>query len=605
MCGIVGAISERNVVPILIEGLKRLEYRGYDSAGLAVLTENNQLHLVKSVGKVAELTKKASQENLFAPLGIAHTRWATHGAPSEENAHPHISGDIAIVHNGIIENDMELRQFLQEQGYVFSSDTDSEVIAHLLHHLYQQYGDFAKAWQEMAKRLKGAFAIAAISSRLPQEIWCLRHGSSLVLGLGVLESFVASDVAALVPLTQEVIYLEDGDSACLTKETVTIWNGAGEQVQRPVTIAGIHAADLSLGHFRHFMHKEIHEQPEAVADTLAALLNPSKQEICIPFLDQLAKITRVQTLACGTSHHAALVARYWIEALAGIPVATEVASEFRYRQAYLDDSTLLIAISQSGETADTLAALKTAKEKSNGLSLAICNVPQSALVREASLHLLTDAGIEVGVASTKAFTTQLCVLLVLAAAIAKAKGRLDEETEKALLSELLLLPEKLQEALKSETLVAQWAHSIANFSHALYLGRGVQYPIALEGALKLKEIAYIHAEGYPGGELKHGPLALVTRDMPVIALLPDPPLYEKMRANIEEVRARDGLLYLIGAQTEKLAAVVKDILPLPQAQWTRPIIDTIPLQLLAYHAAVFKGTDVDKPRNLAKAVTVE
>ena len=605
MCGIIGAISERNVTPLLLEGLKRLEYRGYDSAGLAVLAENSKLHLARSVGKVADLAKKISQHPLAASIGIAHTRWATHGAPSEKNAHPHISGDIAIVHNGIIENDMELRQFLQEQGYVFSSDTDSEVIAHLLHHLYQQYGDFARAWQAMARDLKGAFAIAAISSRLPQEIWCLRHGSSLVIGLGVLESFVASDVAALVPLTQEVIYLEDGDSACLTKERVTIWNSAGEKVQRPVTIAGIHAADLALGHFRHFMHKEIHEQPEAMADTLAIWLDATHKTINVPFIESLRHITRVQTLACGTSHHAALVARYWLESLADIPVATEVASEFRYRHAYLDDSTLLIAISQSGETADTLAALKTARQKSQALSLAICNVPQSSLVRESRLHMLTDAGIEVGVASTKAFTTQLCVLLVLAAAIAKAKGRLDEETEKALVSELLLLPEKLQETLKSETLVAEWAHSIANFSHALYLGRGVQYPIALEGALKLKEIAYIHAEGYPGGELKHGPLALVTRDMPVIALLPDPPLYEKMRANIEEVRARDGLLYLIGAQTEKFAAIVKDILPLPQAQWTRPIIDTIPLQLLAYHAAVFKGTDVDKPRNLAKSVTVE
>lgn len=605
MCGIVGAISERNVVPILLEGLKRLEYRGYDSAGLAVLTENNQLHLVKSVGKVAELTKKISQENLFALLGIAHTRWATHGAPSEKNAHPHISGDIAIVHNGIVENDAELRLILEEKGYVFSSDTDSEVIAHLLHHLRQQYGNFRRAWQEMARILKGAFAIAAISKGLPEEIWCLRHGSSLVIGIGVLETFVASDVAALALLTQEVIYLEDGDSACLTKKNVTIWNRAGDCVQRPVMIAGAHAADLSLGHFRHFMHKEIHEQPEAVADTLAALLNPSKQQICIPFLDQLAQITRVQTLACGTSHHAALVARYWIEALANIPVATEAASEFRYRQAYSDDTTLFVAISQSGETADTLAALKTAKEKSKGLSLSICNAPQSALVREADLHLLTDAGIEVGVASTKAFTTQLCVLLILAAAIAKAKGCLKQETENTLVAELLLLPEKLREALQSEDMVEKWAHALVDFSHALYIGRGVQYPIALEGALKLKEIAYIHAEGYPGGELKHGPLALVTHDMPVIALLPEPPLYEKMRANIEEVRARDGLLYLVGARTEKLASIGKGVLPLPQAQWTRPIIDTVPLQLLAYHAAVLKGTDVDKPRNLAKAVTVE
>ncbi len=609
MCGIVGAVAQRNVVPILLEGLRRLEYRGYDSAGL--VTIDGGLKRARSVGRVAALAESCAEHGLAGNLGIAHTRWATHGAPSEANAHPHVSGGLAVVHNGIIENHEALRARLKAAGYVFTSETDTEVIAHLLDLHYKETQDLLAATRAAVTALEGAYAIGVVSADSPGRLICARKGSPLLIGLGIEENFIASDVSALLPVTQRVIYLEEGDVADIGLLNVDIYDAAGNKVDRSVHVSELSADMAELGTYRHFMQKEIHEQPRALTDTLlVAVAQDRIQPEWFGFdaAEVLGKVNAVTFLACGTSYHAAKVATYWLEEIAGIPAIAEIASEYRYRTSVPNPDALIVTISQSGETADTLAALNHAKALGQDRTLTICNVPESALTRASRLKFLTRAGPEIGVASTKAFTTQLAGLFLLTLVLAKLRGRLSAEQESAHLAALRSLPNKLQQVLALEPQVEAWSQRFANKHHALFLGRGVHYPIALEGALKLKEISYIHAEAYPAGELKHGPLALVDEDMPVVTIAPNDQLIEKLKSNLQEVRARGGELYVFAdgdVHIEESTFVHVIRLPGGSNGMLSPILHTVPLQLLSYHAALQKGTDVDKPRNLAKSVTVE
>ncbi|EZP68276.1 glutamine--fructose-6-phosphate transaminase (isomerizing) [Pseudomonas sp. P7] len=610
MCGIVGAVAERNVTAILIEGLKRLEYRGYDSAGVAVFTNAGKLERMRRPGKVSELEQALAGEPLVGRLGIAHTRWATHGAPCERNAHPHFSGDLAVVHNGIIENHEVLREQLKSLGYVFTSDTDTEVIAHLLNHKLKDHSDLTTALKATVKELHGAYGLAVVSASQPDRVVAARSGSPLVIGLGLGENFLASDQLALRQVTDRFMYLEEGDIADIRRESVAIWDVNGNSVEREAVQYRDGAEAADKGEYRHFMLKEIHEQPAVVQRTLEGRLSQS-QVLVNAFGPQaaelFAKVRNVQIVACGTSYHAGMVARYWLEDLAGIPCQVEVASEFRYRKVVVQPDTLFVTISQSGETADTLAALRNAKELGFLASLAICNVSISSLVRESDLTLLTQAGREIGVASTKAFTTQLVGLLLLTLSLGQVRGTLAEGVEATLVEELRRLPTRLGEALAMDSVVEKVAELFADKNHTLFLGRGAQYPVAMEGALKLKEISYIHAEAYPAGELKHGPLALVDDDMPVVTVAPNNELLEKLKSNLQEVRARGGQLVVFA--DEKASMINGEgthVINMPHINDTlSPILYTIPLQLLSYYVAVLKGTDVDQPRNLAKSVTVE
>ncbi len=613
MCGIVGASSTRNVVPILIDGIRRLEYRGYDSTGLAVVDgAAGAWHLTRlvSTARVADLAAQASSTRLSAVTGISHTRWATHGAPTTANAHPHTSnGEIAVVHNGIIENFEPLRERLKAQGYEFVTQTDSEVIAHLVHAHWHDAGggDLLRAVQMTVAEFHGAYAIAVISTREPGRIVGARAGSPLVVGIGADDHFLASDAAALLSVTRKVAYLEDGDIADVRCESWAIHDARGERVDRPVITVEASGAAVELGPYRHYMQKEIFEQPRAVADTLEAVAGIDASLFGAAAPRVLAHIDSVLVLACGTSYYSALVAKQWIETLVRIPCTVEIASEYRYRDSVAHPTALVVVVSQSGETADTLAALKHAKELGHEHTLAICNVATSSMVRQTALTYLTRAGAEIGVASTKAFTTQLVALFLLALTVAKLRNSLTAEEEAHWLRGLRHLPVALQAALALEPQVIAWAERFAKKQHALFLGRGLHYPIALEGALKLKEISYIHAEAYPAGELKHGPLALVDADMPVVAIAPNDALLEKLKSNLQEVRARGGELYVLADLDSKLApSEGVHLIRLPEhAGLLSPVVHTIPLQLLAYHVAVLRGTDVDKPRNLAKSVTVE
>ncbi|KDN99862.1 glutamine--fructose-6-phosphate transaminase (isomerizing) [Pseudomonas donghuensis] len=611
MCGIVGAVAERNITTILIEGLKRLEYRGYDSAGLAVFTQQGNLERRRRIGKVSELEAAVAAEPLAGNLGIAHTRWATHGAPTEHNAHPHFSGhELAVVHNGIIENHEELREKLKGLGYSFSSETDTEVIVHLLDHTLKTLPDLADALKAAVKQLHGAYGLAVISAKQPDRLLAARSGSPLVIGLGHGENFLASDQLALRQVTDRFMYLEEGDIAEIRRDQVTIWDVAGTQVQRETVQyhEGAEAADK--GAYRHFMLKEIHEQPTVVQRTLEGRLG--KDHVMVQAFgpqaaELFAKVRNVQIVACGTSYHAGMVARYWLESLAGIPCHVEVASEFRYRKVVVQSDTLFVSISQSGETADTLAALRNAKELGFLGSLAICNVGISSLVRESDLTLLTQAGPEIGVASTKAFTTQLVSLMLLTLSLGQVRGTLAAGVEAELVEELRRLPTRLGEALAMDAIVEKTAELFADKHHTLFLGRGAQFPVAMEGALKLKEISYIHAEAYPAGELKHGPLALVDSDMPVVTVAPNNELLEKLKSNLQEVRARGGELIVFADEAAGMSnGEGTHVIAVPHIiDALAPILYTIPLQLLSYYVAVLKGTDVDQPRNLAKSVTVE
>jgi len=610
MCGIVGAVAARDVVPILMEGLRRLEYRGYDSAGLAVIEDGDIMRL-RRAGKVQELQSALDKNPVHGVIGISHTRWATHGAPNETNAHPHMSGsDIAIVHNGIIENYEELREDLKKRGYKFSSDTDTEVVVHRIDMHVKEYGELSAAVKATVADLEGAYALVVMSKNDPGKLVLARAGCPVVVGIGVEENFVASDVAALLPVTRKFMFLDEGDIALVERESVRIWDASGDEVRRPVRESQLTADAAERGKFRHYMQKEIHEQAEAVARTLAeriangkvldAAFGPKANEV----LDQ----TRgVHIVACGTSYHAGLVARYWIEQLCRLPCTVEIASEYRYRSPVVPEGTLFVTISQSGETADTLAALRAAMKMDYVSALTICNVPESSIVRESDLVMMTHAGQEIGVASTKAFTTQLVALALLTISLARRNG-LDRERERELVTQLAELPELVKQVLGLDAAIETLAEHFVDKHHALFLGRGVQNPIAMEGALKLKEITYIHAEAYAAGELKHGPLALVDEDMPVVTVAPDDELLEKLKSNLQEVRARGGQLYVfadprvqfgdrVGIHTTRMPAEIQD--------FQAPILYTIPLQLLAYHVAVLKGTDVDQPRNLAKSVTVE
>ncbi|AZD19013.1 glutamine--fructose-6-phosphate transaminase (isomerizing) [Pseudomonas chlororaphis] len=610
MCGIVGAVAERNITAILLEGLKRLEYRGYDSAGVAVLTNDGKLERMRRPGKVSELEQALAGEPLAGRLGIAHTRWATHGAPCERNAHPHFSGDLAVVHNGIIENHEVLREQLKGLGYVFTSDTDTEVIAHLLEHKLKDLGDLTVALKATVKELHGAYGLAVISASQPDRLVAARSGSPLVIGLGLGENFLASDQLALRQVTDRFMYLEEGDIAEIRRDSVQIWDVDGKAVEREAVQYRDGAEAAEKGEFRHFMLKEIHEQPAVVQRTLEGRLSPNQvlvQAFGPQAAELFAKVRNVQIVACGTSYHAGMVARYWLEELAGIPCQVEVASEFRYRKVVVQPDTLFVTISQSGETADTLAALRNAKELGFLASLAICNVGISSLVRESDLTLLTQAGREIGVASTKAFTTQLVGLLLLTLSLGQVRGTLGEGVEATLVEELRRLPTRLGEALAMDSTVEKIAELFAEKHHTLFLGRGAQFPVAMEGALKLKEISYIHAEAYPAGELKHGPLALVDNDMPVVTVAPNNELLEKLKSNLQEVRARGGeLIVFADEQAGMTNGEGTHVIHMPHIHdILSPILYTIPLQLLSYYVAVLKGTDVDQPRNLAKSVTVE
>lgn len=608
MCGIVAAAATHDVVPMLIEGLMRLEYRGYDSAGLAVV-QGDRLDSRRALGRVAELA--ARSEGLEALTGIAHTRWATHGVPAEYNAHPHVSNDeVAVVHNGIIENYQELRVEMQNLGYEFRSETDTESIAHLITFCLKTHHDLADAVRMACQRLKGAFAIAVVRAGEPGRVVVAREGSPLLLGVGEQGHYAASDASALLQVTRQIIYLENGDLADLRPDGISIFRQDGTAVNRPMVLSQLSNSAMELGNYRHYMQKEIFEQPEAIANTLEFVLAASSIQPGLfgsAAIDLLEQVDGVLILACGTSHHAGLVARYWIESLAGIPVTVEIASEYRYRDSVANPNQLVISISQSGETADTLAALQQARSMGQNITMAICNVPESAIVRESAMRFITRAGPEIGVASTKAFTTQLVALFLLSLVLAKIKGRLSAEDEAQHLRAMAHLPVAIQKVLELEPEIVIWAKRFANKHHALFLGRGRHYPIALEGALKLKEVSYIHAEGYPAGELKHGPLALVDKEMPVIAVAPNDHLLEKLKSNLQEVRARGGELYVFaGPDSQFHDADGLRILTLPEHYGAlSPILHVVPLQLLSYHVALIKGTDVDKPRNLAKSVTVE
>ena len=614
MCGIVGAIADRDVVPVLIEGLQRLEYRGYDSAGIAIV-DGPDVRRVRRTGRVSEMASAAVAEGFDAGLGIGHTRWATHGGVTEGNAHPHVSHGVALVHNGIIENHEEQRERLRALGYEFESQTDTEVIAHLIHHHLQGgaasgRNDLLAALQAAVKELHGAYALAVVSRKEPDRLVCARMGCPLLVGLGEGENFVASDVSAIVQATRRVIFLEEGDTAEVRREGVRVFGADDAPVEREVHVSDVSLASLELGPYRHFMQKEIHEQPRAIGDTIEAIADASAFE---PELfgagaaQVLEGVDAIQILACGTSYYAGLTARYWIESLCGIPCAVDIASEYRYRDVVANPEQLVVTISQSGETLDTMEALKYAKALGHERTLSICNVPESAIPRASRLVFYTRAGAEIGVASTKAFTTQLVALFALACTVAKLRGRIDAAKEAELIEALRHLPGSVQHALNLEPQVAAWAERFAPKHHALFLGRGVHYPIALEGALKLKEISYIHAEAYPAGELKHGPLALVDSDMPVVVIAPNDSLLEKVKSNIQEVRARGGEMYVFtDADSNFSQSEGVHVIRTPRhVGILSPIVHAIPVQLLAYHAALARGTDVDKPRNLAKSVTVE
>ena len=610
MCGIVGAVAQRDVAEILINGLHRLEYRGYDSAGVAVVNENHELQRVRCLGKVKALDEAVSEKPLIGGSGIAHTRWATHGEPSETNAHPHVSGTFAIVHNGIIENHEELRELLKSRGYVFLSQTDTEVIAHLVEWEMRSTDSLLEAVQKTVKQLTGAYGMVVMDSRHPENLVAARSGSPLVIGLGIGENFLASDQLALLSVTRRFIFLEEGDIAEITRRTVDIYDTYGNKVDREVHESNLENDAAEKGKFRHFMQKEIYEQPTALINTMEGRIN--HESVIVDSIGNgakgiLEKVEHIQIVACGTSYNAGMVARYWFESLAGVSCDVEIASEFRYRKFVTRPNSLLITLSQSGETADTLAALRLAKEKGYMAALTICNVAGSSLVRESDLAFMTRAGVEVGVASTKAFTTQLAALLMLVTALGKVKGHISAEKEHEIIKAMQSLPAEIEKALAFDTEIEALAEDFAEKHHALFLGRGAFYPIAVEASLKLKEISYIHAEAYAAGELKHGPLALIDADMPVIVVAPNNELLEKVKSNIEEVRARGGQLYVFA---DKEAGFTPSegmkIITMPKVNdIVAPIFYTIPMQLLSYHVALIKGTDVDQPRNLAKSVTVE
>jgi glucosamine--fructose-6-phosphate aminotransferase (isomerizing) len=611
MCGIVGAVSGRDIVPVLLEGLRRLEYRGYDSAGIAVLGNRGKVGRLRTVGKVKMLQEALDEAPLHGGTGIAHTRWATHGVPSERNAHPHVSRDgLAIVHNGIIENHEELRAELEAAGYTFASETDTEVVAHRIHFHLQTLGDLFKAVRATVAELEGAYALAVLSEHDPERIIVARMGCPVVIGIGEHENFVASDVSALLPVTRRFQFLEEGDIADVHRESVKILDAEGNTADRPVRVSELSAEAAEKGPYEHFMLKEIHEQPRAVANTLqervanGRLLEAAFGHKASSIFPQ---VEYVHVIACGTSYHAGTVAQYFIEQVCRIPCRVEIASEYRYRNAVVPANALFVSVSQSGETADTLAALRLAKQSNYLATLAICNVPESSLVRESDLVMLTRAGPEIGVASTKAFTTQITALSMLVIALAKTHGA-DSERERGLVMRLVELPGMIEKTLQLDPQIRELAKRFVDKRHALFLGRGAMAPIAMEGALKLKEISYIHAEGYAAGELKHGPLALVDADMPIVAVAPNNELLEKLKSNLQEVRARGGELYVFadpdsGIQESDGVHVLT--MPRHVSNFQAPVIYTVPLQLLAYHVAILRGTDVDQPRNLAKSVTVE
>lgn len=608
MCGIVGAVASRNVVPLLVEGLRRLEYRGYDSAGVAVI--NGEIKRVRRIGRVAEMEAAAAAEGLNGQVGIGHTRWATHGGVTEPNAHPHVSGGlIAVVHNGIIENHDEKRAELQARGFHFESQTDTEVIAHLVLHHYGQTQDLFAAVKIAVRQLVGAYAIAVIALDQPDLMVVARMGCPLLVGVGDGENFVASDVSAVLSSTRRVIYLEEGDVAQIVREGITIHDLDGAAVERTIHVSDVSLASLELGPYSHFMQKEIHEQPKALSDTIEPIIEEGFSPVLFGAAAEVVfdQLEGVQILACGTSYYAGLVARHWIESITGLPCQVEIASEYRYRKVYANPNNLIVTISQSGETLDTMEALKYAKAQGQMRTLAICNVQESAIPRASSLTFYTRAGAEIGVASTKAFTTQLVALFALTVTLAKLRGMINDEQEAGYLDALRHLPGSVQHALNLEPQIKLWAERFCPKQHALFLGRGLHYPIALEGALKLKEISYIHAEAYPAGELKHGPLALVDSEMPVVVIAPNDALLEKVKSNMQEVRARGGELYVFADLDSHFAESESvHVIRTPRhAGVLSPIVHTIPIQLLAYHAALQKGTDVDKPRNLAKSVTVE
>lgn len=610
MCGIVGAISNKNVVSTLIEGLSRLEYRGYDSAGVAVLNAQG-IERVRAVGRVSAMTEKANEVHLSGLVGIGHTRWATHGGVTESNAHPHVSkGEIAVVHNGIIENHDEQRTRLTGLGYKFESQTDTEVIAHLIHYYHTQGATLLAATQKAATELTGAFAIGVVSVKEPDVLITARFGCPLLIGLGEGSNYIASDVSAVLSVTRKVMYLEDGDVAEMTREKVVIYGRDGQTVTRQIHISDVSLASMELGPYTHFMQKEIHEQPRALADTIEALIDDNQFSSALFGADAdkiFKQVDSILILAAGTSYYAALTAKYWIEDLAQLPVNVEIASEYRYRKSVPNPRQLIVTISQSGETLDTMEALKHAKSLGQNLTLAICNVLESAIPRASELVFYTRAGAEIGVASTKAFTTQLVALFVLAVTLAKQRGLLTAEQEHEHLNGLRQLAVSVQHALNLEPQIREWAKAFADKQNALFLGRGIHYPIALEGALKLKEISYIHAEAYPAGELKHGPLALVDSSMPIVVIAPNDSLLEKVKSNMQEVKARGGELFVFADADSHFSASegVRVIRTPRHVGLLSPILHSIPVQLLAYHAALLKGTDVDKPRNLAKSVTVE
>ncbi|MCK9111476.1 glutamine--fructose-6-phosphate transaminase (isomerizing) [Haemophilus influenzae] len=610
MCGIVGAVAQRDVAEILINGLHRLEYRGYDSAGVAVINKQNELQRIRCLGKVKALDEAVSEKPLIGGTGIAHTRWATHGEPSETNAHPHSSGTFAVVHNGIIENHEELRELLKSRGYVFLSQTDTEVIAHLVEWEMRSTDSLLEAVQKSVKQLMGAYGMVVMDSRHPEHLVAARSGSPLVIGLGIGENFLASDQLALLSVTRRFIFLEEGDIAEITRRTVDIYDTHGNKAKREIHESNLENDAAEKGKFRHFMQKEIYEQPTALINTMEGRIN--HENVIVDSIGNgakgiLEKVEHIQIVACGTSYNAGMVARYWFESLAGVSCDVEIASEFRYRKFVTRPNSLLITLSQSGETADTLAALRLAKEKGYMAALTICNVAGSSLVRESDLAFMTRAGVEVGVASTKAFTTQLAALLMLVTALGKVKGHISVEKEREIIKAMQSLPTEIEKALAFDTEIEALAEDFAEKHHALFLGRGEFYPIAVEASLKLKEISYIHAEAYAAGELKHGPLALIDADMPVIVVAPNNELLEKVKSNIEEVRARGGQLYVFA---DKEAGFTPSegmkIITMPKVNdIVAPIFYTIPMQLLSYYVALIKGTDVDQPRNLAKSVTVE
>ncbi|MGO1297381.1 MAG: glutamine--fructose-6-phosphate transaminase (isomerizing) [Vibrio sp.] len=610
MCGIVGAVAQRDVAEILVEGLRRLEYRGYDSSGVAIIDNDHNMKRVRRLGKVQELADALEIEQVQGGTGIAHTRWATHGEPSEINAHPHVSEDIAIVHNGIIENHHGLRELLRERGYTFTSQTDTEVIAHLVNWERRSTDTLLQAVQNTVKQLEGAYGAVVVDRNEPERLIVARSGSPIVIGLGVGENFLASDQLALLNVTRRFIYLEEGDVAEVTRREVNVFADNGEAVTRSVIESNAEHDAGDKGEFRHFMQKEVYEQPTAIKNTIEGRVTHDSvitDSIGVHASEILEKVEHIQLVACGTSYNAAMVSRYWFEAIAGVSCSVEIASEFRYRKFVTRPNSLLVTLSQSGETADTLAALRLAKEKGYMSAMTICNVAGSSLVRESDIAFMTRAGTEIGVASTKAFTTQLAALLMMVVAVGKQKGTVDQAKEKEIVQALHALPEQIEAALKTEKEIEALAEDFADKHHTLFLGRGEFYPIAVEASLKLKEISYIHAEAYAAGELKHGPLALIDADMPVVVVAPNNELLEKLKSNIEEVRARGGLLYVFADEN---AGFVSDetmtVIKMPHVnEITAPIFFTIPMQLLSYYVALIKGTDVDQPRNLAKAVTVE